>query len=175
MAPGSTPTPRSKATTTSKATVAETDKPRRARKRVKAGQGVKAEQASTTTKPAKKATTKKKATPVKKKATPVKKKVAVKKKPTTQSSKSEKKSPKGCLEAAITVLGKSKKPMGCKTLMDAILEQKLWSTQGATPHQTLSSAIQREITKKGKASRFVKVERGLFTINKAAATPGKAS
>ena len=71
----------------------------------------------------------------------------------------------GCLEAAISVLAESGEPMGCKFLMDTIIEKGLWSTQGATPHQTLSSAIQREIAKKGKESRFVKTARGLFTVN----------
>ncbi len=146
-----------KATTTTKATATNTDKPKRARKRVKAGQGLKDTPATAPSK----ATKKKAAT---KKATPTKTKVTAKKKATIKSSTPAKKSPKGCLEAAVVVLTKAKKPMGCKALMDAILEQKLWSTQGATPHQTLSSAIQREIKVKKKESRFVKTGRGLYTV-----------
>lgn len=151
-----TPAPRNK-----KTTAASTTKPQRAHKRVKAGQALISQQASTPTKLTKKATTKK--------TTPAKKKIAVKKKAIPQSSNPENNSPKGCLEAAVTVLSKSEKPMGCKALMDAILEQKFWSTQGATPHQTLSSAIQREINKKGKESRFVKTGRGLYDLKKASA------
>lgn len=145
-----------KTTTTSKATAASTAKPQRARKRVKPGQGLKGTPATTPSKATKKKTAKKKTTPAKKK---------VKAKPST----AEKKTPKGCLEAAVIVLTKAKKPMGCKALMDAILEQKLWSTQGATPHQTLSSAIQREIKVKKKESRFVKTGRGLYELKKAPA------
>lgn len=81
----------------------------------------------------------------------------------------------GCLDAAISLLEKSKEPMGCNALMDVILERKLWKTVGATPHQTLSSAIQREIRKHGKQSRFVKTGRGLYTLNKAVATSGGTS
>ena len=38
------------------------------------------------------------------------------------------------------------------------------SPGGKTPHATLYSAILREIQKKGKESRFQKVERGKFAL-----------
>ncbi len=41
--------------------------------------------------------------------------------------------------------------------------QGYWtSPAGKTPHATLYAAILREITTKGKASRFAKAERGRF-------------
>ncbi len=51
-------------------------------------------------------------------------------------------------------------------MIDAMAEKKLWSSPGGkTPDRTLYSAILREIQKKGKEARFLKVERGRFTLN----------
>ena len=70
------------------------------------------------------------------------------------------------LDAAAQVLAKSDKPMTSKALIDAMAEQKLWSSPGGkTPEATLYAAMLREITAKGKESRFKKVDRGLFTSN----------
>jgi hypothetical protein len=50
-------------------------------------------------------------------------------------------------------------------MIEAMAEKSYWTSPGGkTPHATLYSAILREINKKGKAARFVKVERGKFTI-----------
>ena len=69
------------------------------------------------------------------------------------------------LAAAITVLGKSKEPLNCKAMVDAMAKQKLWaSPNGKTPHATLYAAILREINTKGKDARFKKTDRGLFTL-----------
>lgn len=69
------------------------------------------------------------------------------------------------LAAAITVLGKSKEPLNCKAMVDAMVKQKLWaSPNGKTPHATLYAAILREINTKGKDARFKKTDRGLFTL-----------
>ena len=70
------------------------------------------------------------------------------------------------LDAAAQVLAKSDKPMTSKALIDAMAEQHLWSSPGGkTPEATLYAAMLREITAKGKESRFKKVDRGLFTSN----------
>ena len=70
------------------------------------------------------------------------------------------------LDAAAQVLSKSDKPMTSKALIDAMAEQHLWSSPGGkTPEATLYAAMLREITAKGKESRFKKVDRGLFTSN----------
>ena len=70
------------------------------------------------------------------------------------------------LDAAAQVLAKSDKPMTSKALIDAMAEQKLWSSPGGkTPEATLYAAMPREITAKGKDARFKKVDRGLFTSN----------
>lgn len=70
------------------------------------------------------------------------------------------------LDAAATVLRESKDPMNTGDLIKVMAEKKLWtSPNGATPEQTLYAALVREIGAKGKASRFTKVERGLFASN----------
>lgn len=67
------------------------------------------------------------------------------------------------LDAAATVLKKSGKPMRSQELIDAMASQGLWKSPGGkTPHATLYAAILREITAKGKAARFKKIDRGQF-------------
>ena len=47
-------------------------------------------------------------------------------------------------------------------MVEKVLATGLWQTEGKTPAATLASAILREITKKGEAARFRKVDRGKF-------------
>ena len=68
------------------------------------------------------------------------------------------------LDAAAQVLKQSREPMNCQQIVEKMLAQKLWSTGGKTPAATLSSALLREITSKGKDSRFQKKDRGLFSL-----------
>lgn len=69
------------------------------------------------------------------------------------------------IDAAIAVLGKGKEPMNCKAMVEAMAKQGLWqSPGGATPHATLYASIQREITAKGKDTRFKKTGRGTFCL-----------
>lgn len=68
----------------------------------------------------------------------------------------------GILGLAAEVLAKSKEPMTCAAIVEKVLAQKLWVTAGKTPAATLYAAIIRDIRSKGKDSRFVKTERGLF-------------
>ena len=70
------------------------------------------------------------------------------------------------LDAAAQVLAKAEKPMRAQELIAAMAEQGLWSSPaGKTPHATLYAAMMRESRDKGTASRFRKVDRGLFAIN----------
>jgi len=69
-----------------------------------------------------------------------------------------------CLNAAAQVLKGEGKPMTCKAMIDAMFSQKLWHSDAPTPAATLYSAILREMTKKPDTSRFVKTDRGLFTV-----------
>ena len=68
----------------------------------------------------------------------------------------------GALDAAAAALKAKGEAMACRPLIDAMKEQGLWTSSAPTPHATLSSALLREITKKGAASRFTKVDRGQF-------------
>lgn len=73
------------------------------------------------------------------------------------------------LDLAAEVLTKAGTPLNAKTIAERVIEAG-WQTSGLTPAATLYSAIQREIAKKGSASRFKKVDRGQFAINDAGTT-----
>ena len=70
-----------------------------------------------------------------------------------------------CLDAAAEVPKASGTPMRCKEMVAAMAAKGLWSSTAPTPHQTLASALLREVTKKGAASRFRKAGRGAFALN----------
>ena len=68
------------------------------------------------------------------------------------------------LDAAAQVLADSDQPLRAKEMIEAMAERGLWSSpNGKTPEATLYAAILREISTKGDAARFRKVERGQFT------------
>jgi len=71
---------------------------------------------------------------------------------------------RGGLSAAVQVLGEAGQPLGCKEIVDRMIEKGYWSTNGKTPHATINAAIAREIKTKGELSRFKKVQRGLFAL-----------
>ncbi len=69
------------------------------------------------------------------------------------------------LDAAAEVLARADKPMRAKELIAAMTEQGLWSSPaGKTPHATLYAGMLREVRDKGDASRFSKVDRGMFAF-----------
>jgi hypothetical protein len=70
-----------------------------------------------------------------------------------------------CLDAAAQVLRDAKEPMQVRAMVAAMKDKGLWSSDAATPWATLYSAIIREVTTKGAASRFRKVDRGRFDLN----------
>jgi hypothetical protein len=71
------------------------------------------------------------------------------------------------LDAAAQVLAASKEPLNTKAMIEQMSAKGLWTSPGGkTPHATLYSAILREIGTKGKDARFVKTDRGRFTIRK---------
>jgi HB1/ASXL restriction endonuclease-like protein with HTH domain len=69
------------------------------------------------------------------------------------------------LDLAAKVLAKATEPLQAKAIAERAIAAG-WKTTGKTPHATLYAAMIREIAKKGKDSRFVKTDRGLFTANK---------
>ncbi len=68
------------------------------------------------------------------------------------------------LDAAAKVLEETGTPMTTREMCDAMHAKGYWSSNAPTPHNTLYSAILREIQKKGDAARFVKAARGKFTL-----------
>jgi hypothetical protein len=70
-----------------------------------------------------------------------------------------------CLDAAVVVLTAQGEPMACKAMIEAMGQKGLWKSDAPTPAATLYSAILRELTRKGAASRFKKTDRGLFALN----------
>lgn len=69
------------------------------------------------------------------------------------------------LDAAVKVLGEAGAPMKTKAMIEAMATKGYWTSPGgATPAQTLYSAILRELQKKGNDARFTKVDRGQFTL-----------
>ena len=87
-------------------------------------------------------------------------------KSTTKEAKPAKEKKISALDAAAQVLESSKEPMNTRGMVEAMAAQGLWTSPGGkTPHATLYSAIIREITVKGKESRFKKTDRGNFAFN----------
>jgi HB1, ASXL, restriction endonuclease HTH domain len=67
------------------------------------------------------------------------------------------------LDAAAKVLDESGQPMSCKEMIEAMAQKRYWSSPGGkTPASTLYSGIIKEISTKGKESRFQKTDRGRF-------------
>lgn len=70
------------------------------------------------------------------------------------------------LDTAAKILADVREPMNCKGLVERMLADGLWKTNGKTPAATIYAAILREINTKGDAARFRKVERGKFELAK---------
>ncbi len=67
------------------------------------------------------------------------------------------------LDAAAKVLAETKEAMSCKEMIEAMGKKGYWSSPGGkTPTSTLYSALLKEISAKGKQSRFKKTDRGRF-------------
>jgi hypothetical protein len=123
---------------------------------------------TTAKKTTKKAATKKATTP---KRTSAKvgagKKAATKPtaKAATKTPTKKEKAPKQMsgLDAAVAILAATKDPLNVKQIVEQAEAKGLWKSRaGKTPHATIAAAIGREITAKGKDSRFKKTGRGLF-------------
>jgi len=68
------------------------------------------------------------------------------------------------LDAAAMVLEKES-PLTCRQLIEQMAAAGLWKSDAATPANTLSAAITKEIRVKGSDSRFEKVDRGQFALS----------
>lgn len=74
--------------------------------------------------------------------------------------------PMSLISAAAHILAQGKRdPMRCKDIVEQAISQNLWQPgKGLTPASTLAAAIMREIKDKGDDSRFIKADRGKFTV-----------
>ncbi len=89
--------------------------------------------------------------------TRARKRVAKTDKPATEKKLS-------CVGAALKVLEETGEPMNTQEMIAAMTDAGYWTSPGGkTPHATLYSAILRDLAK-GDDSRFVKIERGRFTV-----------
>ena len=71
------------------------------------------------------------------------------------------------LDAAAKVLAESGEAMTTQAMIEAMAAKGYWSSPGGqTPSATLYSAILRELSTKGEQARFVKTERGKFTLRR---------
>jgi len=87
----------------------------------------------------------------------------------TRKARAEKPKKMSALDAAAKVLGEAGSAMTSKEIIEAMASKGYWTSPGGkTPHATLYAAILREITAKGKETRFAKTERGKFALNGAA-------
>jgi hypothetical protein len=117
--------------------------------------------AKKTTKPA--ATKAPKAKPAKAKLTKAKALKATAPVKATKTNKADGKM--SALDAAAKVLADAGESMNTKAMIEAMAAKGLWTSPGgATPWATLYSAIAREINEKAADARFVKTERGKFTV-----------
>ena len=86
------------------------------------------------------------------------------KKTPAKSAKAAQPTKLSALDAAAKVLNETGQPMSCKELIETMAAKGYWSSPGGkTPASTLYSGITKEITTKGKESRFKKTDRGRFT------------
>ena len=69
------------------------------------------------------------------------------------------------LDAAYDLLRTANRPLTAKEMVDSILKNGLWKTNGKTPDATLGARIYVDIKKHGALSRFAKVGKGLFALS----------
>ena len=68
------------------------------------------------------------------------------------------------LDAAYKVLQEEGKPMRAKEITRIAHERGYCELRGRTPDATISAAMETEMKRKGKDSRFTKVDKGLFAV-----------
>ena len=94
-------------------------------------------------------------------------KKAAKKKTPAKPAKAKRNGKLSAINAAVKVLGETKKALHCKELVESMAAKGYWKSPGGqTPDRTLYSAMLREINNKGKDSRFKKADRGQFALNR---------
>jgi hypothetical protein len=70
------------------------------------------------------------------------------------------------LDAAYKVLLEEGRPMRAKEITRLAQERGYCELRGRTPDATISAAMETEMKRKGKDSRFTKADKGLFVVNR---------
>ena len=68
------------------------------------------------------------------------------------------------LDAAHRVLSETETAMTTREIVAVCAEKQYWTSDAATPWQTLTAALNRDIQANGTQSRFQKNARGKFTL-----------
>ncbi|VVB57040.1 UvrABC system protein C [uncultured archaeon] len=80
----------------------------------------------------------------------------------------------GFFEAAERVLNKTKRPMRPNEITDIALKNGFLETSGKTPRQTMASRLYTDVLRKGRMSRFVQLDKGLFGLRRINYTSGRS-
>ena len=68
------------------------------------------------------------------------------------------------LDAAAYVLKSAKQALSTREIVALVIQQRLWIASGATPWATLNAALNRDMQTNGSKSRFMKAERGKYSV-----------
>jgi restriction system protein len=74
------------------------------------------------------------------------------------------------LEASYLVMKEAGQPLRAEEITKRIIEHGLWETAGKTPVATVEANLNTDIKEKGTSSRFLRVDKGTFTLNELAVT-----
>ncbi|HEO69670.1 MAG TPA: restriction endonuclease [Candidatus Hydrogenedentes bacterium] len=80
----------------------------------------------------------------------------------------------GIREGTIAVLQEAGEPLHAKEIAKRLLDKKLWSTEGKTPHATVSARLYSDIKKNGDKSPFVLVASQTFGLRELGAKPSSS-
>jgi restriction system protein len=70
----------------------------------------------------------------------------------------------GVLTAVVTVLTEAGEPLHYKEITKRLLNQGLWTTTGQTPDATVNAQLAVDIKRRGEASKFRRVDKGVFAL-----------
>lgn len=68
-------------------------------------------------------------------------------------------------DAVYLVLKEASEPLHYREITEQLLTRNLWESKGNTPWATVNAQIAVDIKKNGEKSRFIRVRKGIFTIN----------
>ena len=69
------------------------------------------------------------------------------------------------LETAKEILKREKKPLHYREITRIAIEKGIIKTKGVTPEASMNAIIATDIKKKGMASDFLKIGKGVYSLN----------